>query len=405
VPAGGNAGAVQAGSGGAEIGGAAGAVSFPGSAGAAGSEPKSQLDSANEELAAGATEVTLDDDTVLKVTRRDGKLVSWEVTVSGNPAMVVVYGDEDTQVAIDENMDGYIEYLRILTGTSEDDLVTVQETSKEGASPTRQTITRNGSVDDLHIVDEVQASDSAWEISDEGDATKQAAYDAATTVDGGSGACTPAQMKMLQDAARAALDKGVQCLKSRGLSGLAASLQALAAANGFNIVCKAMKELAYADVPGWESNELDNGSHRGQAQIEFNPNCVAAPGSPAPCASKASADGLLFHEMLHFLQGAHSLWFLLGGDQELAEQDVIYSCQFACFDTSLLTKCSCATCSANYTPCSPECKSKAKCHDEEKGYCHFHCPCNNTDYDTVGECNGGCDVSLACFSGICAPAP
>lgn len=403
-PVTGNAGLAAAGS--VNLSGTAGELSAAGSAGEAGSsESMTLLDIASDELAAGATEVTLDTDTMLKLTFEDDKLVLWEVTISGQRAMVVDYGDESTQVAIDENMDGYIEYLRTLTGSSEDDLVTIQETTKENAAATRATITRTTSVDDLHIVEEVQADDGSWSVSEEGDITKRQAYDATITVDGGSGACTPDQQQRLQEAARRAITEGAACLKARGLSGLAASLQALAAMNGFNVVCRSMSELAYADTSDWESNQLSDGTHYGSARIEFNPTCVSAAGTPAPCASNASTEGLLFHEMLHFLQGAHSLWFLLGATPERAEKDFIYSCQFACFDTNLLTKCSCAVCSANYTPCSRECSSEKACLNEEDGYCHFNCPCNSTDYETVSECNANCDVSLACFTGICRAVP
>ncbi len=33
----------------------------------------------------------------------------------------------------------------------------------------------------------------------------------------------------------------------------------------------------------------------------------------------------------------------------------------------------------------------------------YHCPCNNTTYQTLDECLSNCQVTLGCFTGICEP--
>lgn len=35
----------------------------------------------------------------------------------------------------------------------------------------------------------------------------------------------------------------------------------------------------------------------------------------------------------------------------------------------------------------------------------FDCPCNSTVYDNLSDCLNACNVTLGCFTGICAPIP
>jgi hypothetical protein len=100
---------------------------------------------------------------------------------------------------------------------------------------------------------------------------------------------------------------------------------------------------------------------------------------------------LLLHEMLHEF-GEHDTEVLK--DPRVQEIDPTEACASTCFQDTLTTKCSCATCLGTDI-CDPRCKSFKDCDPVMGAQCN--CPFRTQTYPSCTECLTRCPSGLGCF--------
>ncbi|MBL8684816.1 MAG: hypothetical protein JNK05_36910 [Myxococcales bacterium] len=202
----------------------------------------------------------------------------------------------------------------------------------------------------------------------------------------GAGACTPAQAAQIQSALDAALSKGTDCL-NRMDSSLALQFARKFAASDVRIDC------AETDPSSCGWARLDEvgsgwfGSGDDDVHVSLGPASFAA---PCPALEQT-----LFHELMHFVLGAHSF-----GDGSSDTGDRIWGCEAACFLPSP-TSLHCAQCLGALNG-TPRCGSSFSMRSCAGMNVSTVCKSTGTLYPSAAACAAACAGSCA-QRGPCGP--
>lgn len=306
-------------------------------------------------LAGGADEAALSPDGTswrYRRTRTGDVVTGEELLHDGTPVLSWTHAGNESDGAADPDRDGAVErrWHLVRNGATSGTLVVTDDADGNGMPERRVTYTLAN--DNIHVVVEVASDEGVLFPIQQYDADPvQAAAFADGVTNGGADACTPTERQDIEAKFKAAWERGKKCFRDIGLDEQLNFLIWKLGTDGIALTCGELPQDTCAEID--VSDSLFRGALPTAVGVTVDPRFFFG---NQICQNNQL--NVLWHELLHVVNGPHSPGFT-------ATNDDTYACTALCFNNDptsnpKATKCQCATC-LDTDPCDSRCAGYADC--------------------------------------------